>query len=78
METVLTPIVVAIIGIIVPAATLWSNRQTRRENAEQHGQSRDALSVLASEVGDVNRSVGRVEEKLDSHLKDPNAHAPRS
>lgn len=59
MTEIIVPIVVAFIMAGIPAIVGF--RRLRKENTEQHAQSYSLLESL-------DKSVNRVETKVDSHL----------
>lgn len=66
LTTAIITLVVAVVGASGTFyATVSSNKKTRRENEEQHGASKEALSHLVGVVSQMNGTVMNVDSKVD-------------
>jgi len=65
METVVVPIVVAVIG----GPIMWLLRRLERSNSDQHAANLRELSRVARSVERVDEKMDRLDKRIDAHLE---------
>ena len=69
-----TPVLAALVaGLLALIGTVWQSRKTRSLNTAEHGENAARLGRIETKIDTTAEAVGKVSDRLDSHLTN---HAP--